>query len=60
MAPIIETRILKVYNPISQKIENMTKNICLSKNGREIVSHWDGYYYVKANYTISKKRCINY
>ena len=56
MYPIKETREVNCYCPMIQGNTKKLKNICISKDGKEIVSHWDGYYYVNANNTISKRR----
>lgn len=56
MFPVLEVRQIKVYSPMTGKIELIIKNVCLSKDDKEIVTHWDGYYYLNKNNMISKRR----
>lgn len=56
MFPIKCTRRIKVYSPITRKMELQIKCVCVGRNGREIVRHWDGYFYLNKDNTISKRR----
>ena len=50
MFPIIETR--EVKTRLGMKI----KNVCLGKNGKRIVYHADGYYYLNSDNSVSQRR----
>ena len=58
MYPIKEVRQILAYSPMTQKNEMMTKNVCINvKNKKEMVRHWDGYYYLsKDGKTITRTR----
>jgi hypothetical protein len=46
MLPIKEVREITMYSPMEQKNVKRARNICIGNDGREIVQHWDGYYYL--------------
>lgn len=50
MYPIKEVREVKT------SFGMRTRNVCITSNGREIVYHADGYYYVNKDSSISKRR----
>lgn len=53
MYPIKETRYVKTSMGLK------LRNICIGRDGREITMHWDGYYYVNKDNSISKRRYKN-
>jgi hypothetical protein len=55
MLPIKEVREITVYSPMEQRNVKRMKNICIGKDGREIVFHGVAYYYLNSNNTISKR-----
>lgn len=56
MLPIVRVDYIKMYSPMSCKMENFKANVCLDKNGREVVWHGDSYYFIRKNKTISNTK----
>jgi hypothetical protein len=52
MFPIKELRLVKTG--LGMKL----KNVCIGKNGKEIVYNADGYYYLNKSNSVSKRRYI--
>jgi hypothetical protein len=56
MLPIVRVDCIKAYSPMSCQMENFQMNVCIDKNGKEVVWHGDGYYFINKNKTVSKRK----
>ena len=56
MLPIVRVDYIKAYYPASRQIENFQMNVCVDKNGKEVVWHGDGYYFIDKDKTVSKRK----
>lgn len=57
MYPIKAVRQITFYSPIEQQNIIRNRNVCIAPNGKEMVSHADGFYYVaKDGKTLTRKR----